>query len=172
MRWLINYESPHQGLRYLQIQLFSSLVLKELITSIHGFPLSVIFTEMVETSSASICLSVYGYTFIFLFFFIFYFYEGRQLLWLPVCFSGPQSSSEMGYTLKEKNSLIDKQIPFVFNPITLWTAKTLWSFGLSECNRVNSLSTRDENSWISKQHRSWWGGSEWATSFRSTLFAL
>ena len=25
-----------------------------------------------------------------------------------------------------------------FNPIALRTAKTLWSFGLSECNRVNS----------------------------------
>ena len=36
----------------------------------------------------------------------------------------------------------------------------------------SSLSTRDENSRICKQHRSLWGGSKWATSSRSTLFAL
>ena len=29
--------------------------------------------------------------------------------------------------------------PFMFNPIALRTAKTLWSFGFSECNRVNRL---------------------------------
>ena len=37
---------------------------------------------------------------------------------------------------------------------------------------LNSLTTRDENGWICRQRRSWWGGSLWATSSRSTLFSL
>ena len=37
---------------------------------------------------------------------------------------------------------------------------------------INSLTKGDESSWICKQHRSWWGGSSWATSSKSTLFAL
>ena len=38
---------------------------------------------------------------------------------------------------KGKISLLDEQI-FFFNPIALRKAKTLWSFGLSGCNRFKS----------------------------------
>ena len=37
---------------------------------------------------------------------------------------------------------------------------------------LNFLCTGDANSWICKQCRSWLGGSWWATSGRSTLFAI
>ena len=40
------------------------------------------------------------------------------------------------------------------------------------CNIYWQLPLADENSWICKQLRSWWGGSLWATSSRSTVFAL
>ena len=35
--------------------------------------------------------------------------------------------------------VIYKHFKLVFNPIALRTAKTLWSFGRSECNRVKSF---------------------------------
>ena len=41
-----------------------------------------------------------------------------------------------------------------FNPIALRTAKTLWSFGLSECSRVNRINTvnkRPEKSQLNKK---------------------
>ena len=37
---------------------------------------------------------------------------------------------------------------------------------------ANTLNASDENSWIFKQNRSWWGGSFWATSSEPMLFAL
>ena len=42
-----------------------------------------------------------------------------------------------GTTLTGKTLLPFKNIPS-FNPIALRRAKTLWSFGPSECNRINS----------------------------------
>ena len=33
------------------------------------------------------------------------------------------------------------------NPISLKTAKTLWSFGRSECNRVKAMAEESESLW-------------------------
>ena len=45
------------------------------------------------------------------------------------------------YTLSGKNV----NVMLEFNPIALRMAKTLWSFGLSECNRV-SLTVKESTS--------------------------
>ena len=37
-------------------------------------------------------------------------------------------------------------VTFLVNPIVLKMAKTLWSFGRSECNRVNVYSFRESDS--------------------------
>ena len=41
-------------------------------------------------------------------------------------------------TFYRENTLL----PLVFNPVALRTAKTLWSFGRSECNRVRGPKSR------------------------------
>ena len=43
--------------------------------------------------------------------------------------------SQPGVDINFKN---DEGKPLCFNPIALRMAKTLWSFGHSECNRVNN----------------------------------
>ena len=52
------------------------------------------------------------------------FNEGKQLLWLPVCFPGQCSPFKIGSTLKGKNLLLEEQILFYKSwPLMKWEAK-------------------------------------------------
>ena len=67
---------------------------------------------------------------------------------------------------KRKNA---EMLPRLESLASLYTYYNIYSV---ESTCFNCLSIRGENSWICKQRKSWWGGSWWATSSRSTLFAF
>ena len=52
----------------------------------------------------------------------------------------------MGSALKGKNLLLKEQIIFI-NPFALRTAKTLWSFGCTECKRDNENNLHNITLW-------------------------
>ena len=101
--WDAHSEPPHQDLGCLQIQLFYSLVVKELSQRFRWYPhtgkIQVINWAMVKVSRYTPPP----------------FYKGKQLLWLLVCFHGWYSFPKWGLPLKEfalqgKNLVQEEQI--------------------------------------------------------------